>query len=167
MCCQSKQHHAVINRRPDERATAPLQMVHLDSSGPITPTAKSGFKYAVCFVDDMCTYFLKNKSDATRATVQFIADVALIGTVKVLRTDGGGDYKSNEFVDLLVKNGIKHEMCSPFTLSQNGTAERWLRTAFDMVCCLLLESGLPKSLWTYALRNSDYTRNRCYRKYPI
>ena len=55
-------------------------------------------------------------------------------------------------------------MCSPYTPSQNGTAERWWRTAFDMVRCVLLESGLPKSLWTYALRNSDYNRNRCYQK---
>ena len=167
-CCQSKQHHAVINRKPDGRAKAPLQKVHSDLSGPITTTAKSGFKYAICFVDDysgyVYHYFLKNKSDATIATAQFIADVAPLGSVKVLRTDDGGEYKSNEFVDLLVRNGIKHDMCSPYTPSQNGTAERWWSTAFDMVRCVLLESDLPKSIWTYALRNSDYTRNRCYQK---
>ena len=55
-------------------------------------------------------------------------------------------------------------MSAPHTPSQNGTAERWWRTGFDMVRCVLLASGLPKSLWTYALRNSDYTRNRCYQK---
>ena len=109
-------------------------------------------------------YFLRNKSDATRATAQFLADVSAIGTVKVLRTDNGGEYTSNEFKDLLAKHAIKHEMSAPDTPSQNGTAERWWRTGFDMVRCVLLASGLPKSLWTYALRNSDYTRNRCYQK---
>ena len=118
-------------------------------------TAKGGFRYAICFVDDysgfVSHYFLRNKSDATRATVQFLADVSAIGTVKVLKTDNGGEYTSNEFKDLLAKHAIKHEMSAPHTPSQNGTAERWWRTGFDMVCCVLLASGLPKSLWTYAL----------------
>ena len=168
VCTKGKQAHAAINTAPDDRAKAPLQMVHSDLAGPITPTAKGGFRYAICFVDDysgfVCHYFLRNKSDATRATAQFLADVSAIVTVKVLRTDNGGEYTSNEFKDLLVKHAIKHEMSAPHTPSQNGTAERWWRTGFDMVRCVLLASGLPKSLWTYALRNSDYTRNRCYQK---
>ena len=63
-----------------------------------------------------------------------------------------------------MKHAIKHEMSAPHTPSQKGTAERWWRTGFDMVRCVLLASGFPKSLWTYALRNSDYARNRCYQK---
>ena len=31
-----------------------------------------------------------------------------------------------------------------------------------MARCLLLQSGLPKYMWTYALATSGYTRNRCY-----
>ena len=67
---------------------------------------------------------MRNKSDATRATSQFLADVSAIGTVKVLRTDNGGEYTSDEFKDLLVKHAIKHEMSAHHTPSQNGTAER-------------------------------------------
>ena len=168
MCTKGKQAHAAINTAPDDRAKAPLQMVHSDLAGPITPTDKSGFRYAICFVDDysgfVSHYFLRNKSNATQATAQFLADVSAIGTMKVLRTDNGGEYTSNEFKDLLVKHAIKHEMIAPHTPSLIGTAERWWRTGFDMVRCVLLASGLPKSLWTYALGNSDYTRNRCYQK---
>ena len=61
------------NREPDRRATAPLQLVHSDLAGPVTPVSKEGHKYAMVFVDDFSgafgLYFLKNKSDATRATV--------------------------------------------------------------------------------------------------
>ena len=106
---------------------------------------------------------MRNNSYATRATAQFLADVSAIGTVKVLRTDNGGEY-SNEFKDQMVKHAIKHVMSAPHTPSQNGTAERWWRTGFDVVRCVLLPSGLPESLWTYALRNSVYTRNRFYQK---
>ena len=28
--------------------------------------------------------------------------------------------------------------------------------------CLLLEKGLPKALWPYAVQNAAYIRNRCY-----
>ena len=41
------------------------QFVHCDSTGPIEPTAKDGFKYALSFVDDYTgtnmIYFLKRK----------------------------------------------------------------------------------------------------------
>ena len=67
---------------------------------------------------------MRNKREATRATAQLLADVSAIGTVKVLRTDNGGEYISNDFKDLLVKHAIKHEMSAPHTPSQNGTAER-------------------------------------------
>ena len=57
------------NRKPDRRATSPLQWVYIsDLAGPITPESKDGHKYAMVFVDDysgaLGVYFLKNKSDA-------------------------------------------------------------------------------------------------------
>ena len=59
---------------------------------------------------------------------------------------------------------IKHEMNAPHTPQQNGTAERWWRTGFDMTRCSLLQGEVSKHLWTYALRNSDYIRNRCFQQ---
>ena len=48
--------------------------------------------------------------------------------VKVLRSDNGGEYKSNDFDDLLKKNGIKHETTVPKTPDQNGRIEHQSRT---------------------------------------
>ena len=31
-----------------------------------------------------------------------------------------------------------------------------------MTRCLLIEAGLPKSLWSYAVKASAYIRNRCF-----
>lgn len=45
---------------------------------------------------------------------------------------------------------------------QNGTVERAWRSMFEMARCLLWESQLPKSLWTYAVMFSAYVRNRFY-----
>ena len=95
VCTKGKQAHAAINTAPDDCGKVPLQMVHSDLAGPIIPTAKGGFQYAICFVDDysrfVSHYFMRNKSEATRATAHFLVDVSAIGTVKVLRTDNGGE----------------------------------------------------------------------------
>ena len=107
------------NREPDRRATSPLQLVHSDLAGPITPESKDGHKYAMVFVDDysvaLGVYFLKNKSDAVRATEQFLVDTAPYGTVKRLRSDNGGGYISEEFKSLLLKNHMKHEFSAPYS----------------------------------------------------
>ena len=54
--------------KPDEHATATLEFVHCDLAGPISPVARDGFRYALCFVDDQSginmVYFLKQKSES-------------------------------------------------------------------------------------------------------
>ena len=154
------------NRAPDRRASSPLELVHSDLAGPVDPPARDGFRYAISFVDDysgaIFVYFLRQKSDASRALAKFLADTSQYGSVKRLRSDNGGEFLSTEFEELLVKSHIKHEMSAPYSPHQNGTAERAWRSLFEMARCLLLESNLPKSLWTYAVMTATQIRNRCY-----
>ena len=154
------------SRKPDERATAPLEFVHCDLAGPISPVARDGFKYALCFVDDYSginmVYFLKQKSDTLEATEKFFADVAPYGKVKRIRSDNGGEFMNKEFKSLLRTKGIKHETSCPYSPHQNGSVERQFRTLFEMARCLLLEAQLPKEFWTYAVMTAAYTRNRCF-----
>lgn len=63
---------------------------------------------------------------------------------------------------LLINNKIRQEFSAPYSPHQNGTAERNWRSLFEMARCLLLEAGLPKFLWNYAVRASAYIRNRCF-----
>lgn len=106
--------------------------------------------------------FLKQKSDTVKATEKFISDVAPYGKIKFIRTDNGGEYISDDFNNLLVKNKIKHTYTCPYSPHQNGTAERSWRTLFDMARALLIESKLPKFLWPYAINTAAYIRNRCF-----
>lgn len=105
-------------------------------------------------------YFLKSKNDATRATEQFLADTAPSGSAKRLQSDIGGEYISEEFKSLLLKNYIKTS--APYSPHQNGTVERAWRSIFDMAGCLLIDAELPKQFWTYAVMTSPHIRNRCY-----
>ena len=154
------------SRIPDSRANAPFEFVHCDLAGPVTPIAREGFRYAICFTDDytslVTVYFLKSKDDTVEATKKFLADIAPFGNVKRLRSDNGGEFISKEFKQLMLDHKIKHETSSPRSPHQNGSAERQWRTLFDMARCMLLESGLPQYLWNYAVMHAAYVRNRCF-----
>lgn len=180
-CVMAKQPNTRI-RNPDVRATEPFELVQTDLSGPIDPIAKDGFKYAIVFTDDysgcIFTYFIREKSDATRATEKFLADISLYGKVRTLsfhddlfpngeikrvRSDNGGKFTSKEFETLLIQNRIKHKKRSaPCSPHQNGTAERSWRILFEMARSLILESGLSKNFWTYAVMTATHIRNHCY-----
>ena len=154
------------SRDPDERAENALEFVHCDLAGPITPASREGHKYAISFVDDYSgaatVYFLKNKSDASRALEKFLADTAPYGKVKRFRCDNGTEFTSSQFTSILLKNQIKQEFSAPYSPHQNGTVERCWRSLFEMARCLLLEAKLPKNLWTYAVSMAAYIRNRCF-----
>ncbi|CAB4016811.1 Retrovirus-related Pol poly from transposon TNT 1-94 [Paramuricea clavata] len=115
------------NRAPDSRATKPLEMVHTDLAGPISPVSKNGFKYCIAFTDDFSgaifVYFLRNKTDTLLATEKFLADCAPYGQVKCLRSDNDTEFMNGDFQDLLRKRAIKHETSCPNSPHQNGTAE--------------------------------------------
>ena len=86
------------------------------------------------------------------------------GKVKCIRSDNGTEFTGQEFQSLLRSKGIRHETSAPYSPHQNGTAERGWRTLFEMSRCMLLESNLPKQLWTYAVQTAAQIRNRCYSK---
>ena len=52
--------------------------------------------------------------------------------IKVLRTDRGGEFVSNEFNLLCEKNGIHRELTTLYTPEQNGVAERKNWTIVEM-----------------------------------
>ena len=157
------------NRNPRVRSTDPLQLVHTDLAGPIDPVSSEGFKYAIAFTDDYSgasfVYFRQNKSDTVRAMEKFLADSAPFGDVKCIRSDNGTEFTCNAFKTLLRNNRVRHETSAPYSPHQNGTAERHWRTLFDMGRCLLIQSGLRKELWPYAVMCATYIRNRCYSKH--
>ena len=97
------------------------------------------------FIDSgyIFVYFLKNKSDAAKATEKFLADIAPYGNLERLRSDNGTEYTSNEFEKLMITNKIRHEYTAPYSPHQNGKAERSWHSIFEMARCLLLELKFP------------------------
>ncbi|GJR70410.1 retrovirus-related pol polyprotein from transposon TNT 1-94 [Tanacetum coccineum] len=72
-------------------------------------------------------------------------------TIKVLRSDRGGEYINQEFKDYLKACGIVQQLTPPYTPQHNGVSERRNRTLLDMVRSLMNLTTLPLSFWDYAL----------------
>ena len=152
----------------------------------------SGALYFALFVDDFSgwrfIYFLKHKSEAADRFKELINLIRgeTGNLVRVLRTDGGGEYSSNDFNAWLKKKGIRHETSAPYTPEQDGVSERAIRTItegarsciYDTVAELDLggdsikgtirdivnESRIPLYLWAEAASFTVYTLNRVFSK---
>jgi transposase InsO family protein len=42
--------------------------------------------------------------------------------IKILRSDGGGEYTSHAFKKFCAENGVQHEVIAPYTPQHNGIA---------------------------------------------
>ena len=81
--------------------------------------------------------------------------------LKVLRTDNGLEFVSEQFNEFYRKIGIKRHKTVPHTPQQNGLAERMNKTILERVRCMLLSVGLPKTFWGEAANTTAYVINRC------
>ncbi|XP_050888546.1 uncharacterized protein LOC127093655 [Lathyrus oleraceus] len=66
--------------------------------------------------------------------------------LKVLRTDGGGEYNSTEFRKFCEENGIEHEVIVPYTPQYDGLTERRNWTFLNMTRSMLKEKKLSHTL---------------------
>ena len=71
--------------------------------------------------------------------------------LKCLRTDNGGEFKSEEFVKFCRERGIRREFITPYSPEQNGIAKRMNQTIKERVVSMLQHSGLSDGFWAEAL----------------
>ncbi len=144
----------------------PLDLIHSDIMCIQDSTSKDGYNYALTLIDDYSrfgiTNLMKRKSEAFENFLRYKAFVEKQQgrEIKMVRTDRGGEFMSNEFDAYLENMGIARQLIIPGTPQQNGIAERRNRTLADATRCLLLESGLPLRFWGEALACATYLKNR-------
>jgi hypothetical protein len=107
--------------RSCERATDLLELVHSDVCGPMSATARGGYEYFVTFTDDFSrygyVYLMKHKSETFEKFKEFQSEVQnqLGKKIKLLRSDRGGEYLSQEFDSHLRDCGIVPQLTPPGT----------------------------------------------------
>ncbi|GJW58923.1 zinc finger, CCHC-type containing protein [Tanacetum coccineum] len=143
-----------------ERAKDLLGLIHTDVCGPFKIMSRQGAYYFVTFTDDFSrygyVYLLKHKHEVFETFKVFQKEVEnqLGKTIKSLRSDRGGEYMSQEFLDHLKDHGIIAHRTPPYTPQHNGVSERRNRTLLDMVRSMMSQTTLPKSFWDYALESA-------------
>jgi hypothetical protein len=79
--------------------------------------------------------------------------------LKSLRSDNGGEYKSDEFVQFCRERGIRREFTAPHSSEQNGVVERMNRTIQEQIVSMLHQSGLSDGFWAEALLTAVHIIN--------
>ncbi|KAM2485886.1 hypothetical protein ACFX1W_038022 [Malus domestica] len=149
-----------------ERATEILGLIHTDVCGPMSTTSRGGFSYYITFTDDHSrfgyVYLMKYKSESFERFKEFKNEVEKQTgkQIKTLRSDRGGEYLSNEFLDYLKECGIVSQWTPPGTPQHNGVSERRNRTLMNMVRSMMSSANLPVTFWGYALYTATYLLNR-------
>ena len=164
-CIKGKQTCAKIRKEMDTCADLVLGCVFSDVCTLFTTRSHSGFLYFVTWIDDKSRKVfvdaMKEKSKVARHLRTFVARVELETgqRLKVLRSDGGGEYTAGGVQSFLQEKGIRHKLTTADTPQHNGVAERMNRTLVEQVRTILLDAELPNSYWWDALQYAALLHN--------
>nr|GEW19526.1 zinc finger, CCHC-type [Tanacetum cinerariifolium] len=165
VCLIEKHSRAPFPKKAKARFTLPLDLVYGDLCGPITPPTSSGKKYIFLLVDDysryMWVYFLSTKDQAFDTFKEYKKSIEneLRTTLKMLRTDRGGKFTSNEFTQYCKENGIARQPTAPYSPQQNGVVERRNMKIMFTTRCMMKAMNIPQNFWAEDVRHAIYILN--------
>ncbi|KAJ9535722.1 hypothetical protein OSB04_un001122 [Centaurea solstitialis] len=142
----------------------PFDIIHSNLwTSPVLSTG--GHRYYILFLDDLTdflwTYPLTNKSQVYNTFTNFHNHIhtQFERKIKQFQCDNGTEYTNNNFKQFCHINGMHFRFSCPHTSSQNGKAERKIRTINNMIRTLLSQASLPPSFWHHALETATYLLN--------
>jgi len=165
VCPQGKQ-CVLPFEKSSRKTTEILQLIHSDLAGPMETQSVGKAKYLLTFIDDFSrkvfVYFLSSKNEVFSKFVEFkkFIENQTDKKIKVLRSDNGGEYVTNQMDSFCKESGILHQKTTAFTPQQNGVAERMNRSLIEKAKCLLFDAKLPKMYWAEAVNHASYLINR-------
>ena len=165
-CIQGKMTKKPFPKLGNNEEREILELVHSDVCGPMPIKSLAGSMYFVTFIDDRsrytAIYFLKKKSEVFQKFKHYIAWAEKFTgkQVKILRSDNGGEYMSDEFQRFCSERGIQRQFTIAHTPKQNGVSERMNRTIMEAARSMLCHSKMPQRFWAEAVNTAVYLRNR-------
>lgn len=165
-CVRAKQTRKPFKEMPLPRSSRPLELIHSDVCGAMTPAAWNGKRYFITFTDDFthfsAVYFLHTKDETLNAFQTYVsmAEAHFGSRISRLRCDNGGEYIGGEFQQYCRGKGIQLEYTVPYTPEQNGVSERLNRTIMDKARAMIEDSEMSKEMWNEAVLTAVYLINR-------
>ena len=111
--CITSKHHQDNFSTSTYRAKKHLELVHTDLYGPMQTQSIGGSFYFLTFIDDFSRktwiYFLRHNSETFSKFKEFkaLTESQFGKSIKMLRSDGGGEYDSHEFSHFCKQHGIQ------------------------------------------------------------
>jgi transposase InsO family protein len=105
---------------------------------------------------------LKSKDEVLGKFKEFKALVEKLSErkIKILKSDNGGEYTSNEFVIFCRDVEIKRDLTTPYNPKKNGVLARKNRMIMEAINIMIHDQYLPMHLWDEATRTTIYVQNR-------
>ena len=122
-CIFGKKHRESFSNRT-WKASEHIALVNSYLCGPMETMSFGKAHYFLTFIDDFSrktsVYFLQEKYEVCSHFLEFKALVEKQSGFKILtlRIDNGGEYRSNEFLNYCMKNGIKREFTNFYSPQQ-------------------------------------------------
>jgi transposase InsO family protein len=80
--------------------------------------------------------------------------------LKCIQADNGGEFISNDFKKWCADKRIRLSYIMPYSLEQNGIAERTNRVFNERVTAMMTSSKLPIKFWPVTVRTASHIINR-------
>jgi len=164
-CLIGKQPRTTFNSSTTHRSNEILNVVYSDVCRPLEVPSSGVNKYFISFVDEFSKkiwlHLIKAKSDAFNIfqKIKVLVEKQSGKSIKILRTDGGGEYTSKVFEKFCEYNGIIHKVTAPYSLQHNCLDERRNKCLLDMTRSMLKLKNIPNTLWGEAVRIATYILN--------
>jgi hypothetical protein len=84
-------------------------------------------------------------------------------SIRILRTDNGGEYKNTLFTQYCQQNGIIHQFTNPHTPEQNKCAEKHNQILYEKLLSILNATNLSRALWAEVHQTTVHIHNRTVR----
>jgi len=107
------------------------------------------------------TIKLKSKSLEIFKRFKILVEKENDKSIRILKTDGGGEYTSKDFEAFCTSQGVVHEVTAPYTPQHNELAERRNRTLLNMTRSMIKQKNLPHKFWGEAVTTAAYIINQC------
>ena len=131
---QLKTTHNVVQHTSTSKL---IELLHMDSMGPMQVESIAGKRYIFVCVDDFSRFtwvlFFTKKSDTFDSFKNLCIKLKSekncnIGRIVRIRSDHRKEFENSIVYDFFNEYGISHKFSSPKTPQQNGVAERKNRT---------------------------------------
>ena len=120
-CVVGKHLEHKFDQGKESQSSCILGPIHFDISGPIPITSMNGSRYVLTFIDDFSRYtwvpFIKKKLKVLEKIIELKALIenASGQRIKILRSDNGREYVSNNLLHIFSQSGIQIQHSVPYT----------------------------------------------------